>query len=272
MIVRTVTLTSATGASVTLGRVAFAAGSAYGYTLDRADLSPAPREPRKQALPLVGGGVVTPGRRGIRTVELDGQVIGRTPAEANALARQLVALVGDEGDDGYTTVTYTPEGTTVALTGTLDGPVDLDHRGGSTIAYRLRLVCPDPLAYAVTGRTVTASAAPGTAFTANGNAEVWPRIEVVATGTVTGLRVGNTATGRFVQLDGLTLTTGQAVVIDTRPGYEAVTVNGVNGMGKRNANSRWPSFVPGANRLYATVLGGGGTVAVTATFRDGWAS
>jgi hypothetical protein len=272
MIVSSVTLTTGTR-TVTLGQLSFTDGNAHGYTLERADFSPAPRRPRRQELPLVGGGVVTPGRPGIRMVELEGSVIGRSPSEANALAASLAACVADQGDTGFTSITYAPQGAARTLTGTLDGEIKLEAtRNPCVVGYSLAFACPDPVAYSTASREIVASAAPGTGFTMPGDATVWPDLTIVATGSVTSFRVGNSVTGQFVQLDGLTLTTGKTVTVTTRPGYEAVLVDGVNGMGKRNANSRWFNFVPGTNRLYVTVLGGTGSLVSTATFRDGWAS
>lgn len=271
MNVQTVTLTNAVGASVTLGAVSYTSGHAVGYTLTKADLSPAPRAPRQQALPLVGGGVVTPGRPGIRVVTLEGQVLARTRTEANELRAALAAVVADQGDAGYVTIGYTPQATALTLTGTLDGTAEFDTGRGTTVGYRLRFVCPDPLAYSATVRTVTAAGSPGTSFTVLGDASSWPIITAtVASGTVTAITIGNSTTGLSVQLTGLSLTTGKAITIVTRPGYEQVTVDGANGMGKRAANSRWVSFVPGVNKFYATVTGG--TATVTATWQDGWAS
>jgi hypothetical protein len=272
MIISTVTLTTGS-LTVTLGEVTYTAGNAHGYTLDKSDLSPAPRQVRQQALPLVGGGVVTPGRPGIRVVELEGLVLGRTPAEANELAAALAACVADQGDAGYTVISYTPRDVELELTATLDGQVRFDGgKNSCAIRYQMRLVCPDPLAYSATIRDVTATTTPGTSFSVLGDATVWPDVQIVATGSATSVRVGNSTSGQFIQLDDLTLTAGNTVTIRTRPGYEQVLVNGTNGMAKRNAASRWFNFAPGENKFFATVLGGGGTVEVTATWRDGWAS
>lgn len=270
MILTEVTLTTTAGATVTLGAPALIGGHAVGYTLDKADVSPAPRAPRQQTLPLVGGGVVTPGRPGIRTIEVEGLVIGRTASETNGLARALVEVLADEGDMGFTAIAFEREGTEVQLLGTLDGRVDLEERGGTLIRYRARLVCPDPTAYALDSRSVAAAASPGTDFDVYGDVPAWPTFTLTASGAVTSLRIGNTTTGRFVQLDGLDLDTGDEVVITTRPGYEAITINDANGMAYRASTSRWVRFVPGANRLYVTVLGGAGTLTAAATWADGW--
>lgn len=272
MSTQTVTLTDYTGRTVTLGSVTYTGGHAHGYTLDSADLSPAPRAPRQQALPLVGGGVVTPGRPGIRVVELAGTIVGRTATEANQLQAALAAIVADQGDSGFTSIRYTPDATLLELSGTLDGTARFEaQKGANLVRYSLRFVCPDPLAYSTTTRSVTAAGSPGTTFTVLGDANVWPTLTaVVASGTVTAITIGNSATGLSVQLTGLSLTTGKTITITTRPGYEAITVDGANGMSKRGTNSRWIYFRPGTNGFYATVTGG--TATVTAAFRDGWAS
>jgi hypothetical protein len=273
MNVRELTLSTATTA-VLLGDISTTSeGHAIGYTIDKLNMSPAPRNPRKQETPLAGGGIVTPGRRGIRLVEVEGRIVAPTAQEVNELRRGLVDVCNDFGDDAYITVAFTPEDDELELTGTLDGQLDFETVHATTDRYRFTLACPDPLAYSTTVKTGTATASPGTTLTVDGDSEVWPEFTGTFSGQVDALRIGNSTTGRFIRLEDLESTDGQELRIVTRPGYEEVTLDGVSIMDKRDLSlSRWVSFVPGANGFYRTIGTGGGTITVTATWRDGWAA
>ena len=268
MNLRTVTLTVPNSTPVVLGAVDYS--TSEGFTLERSAIYTPPRRLGTSDLPLVQGGVVVPGRYELRTVELAGTIVAPTAAAAHVLYRALVETVRDRGNTA-TTITFDPEGDgDRELEGFLDGEVEASPAGGPYLAYRLRLVCPDPVAYATTINTETAGNAPGTAMTNAGNALVYPTITATLSGTVTSLRVGSTTAGAYVQLDDLAA--GTTLVIETAPGFETVTLDGSPILNKVAVASRFWGIEPGVNELYRTVLLGGGSATVSVSWRDGWVS
>jgi hypothetical protein len=268
MNLRTVTLTAPNATPVVLGVVDYATNQ--GFTLERSSIYSPPRRLGVADLPLVAGGIVVPGRYEPRSIELAGTIVAPTAEAAHVLYRALVAVVRDRGNTP-TTITFDPEGDgDRELDGFLDGEVEASPAGGPYLAYRLRLVCPDPVAYGTTIYTETAGNSPGATMTNAGNAEVYPTITAALSGTVTSLRIGNTTAGAYVQLDDLAA--GTTLVIETQPGLETVTLDGTPILGKVAVASRFWALEPGANAVYRTVLAGGGSAAVSVSWRDGWVS
>ncbi|MFI6685376.1 phage distal tail protein [Streptomyces sp. NPDC050485] len=78
--------------------------------------------------------------------------------------------------------------------------------------------------------------------------EAWP--VWTAYGPLTSLALENVTTGqRFRLRDNVTVPTGKALVIDTRPGIKTVELDGVNAWPQMNADSAlWP-LRPGRNQL-----------------------
>lgn len=270
MIVSSVTITAPTGDSVTLGQLTTGTGgNLYGYTLSTFTADPAPVATAQTTLPLVSGGVVVPGRYGLRRVAVEGFIVARTATEANTLRRQLVAVLRDHED--ALTVRWNVEGTDRSLSASIDGAVTFEQAGGFALRFTAQLVSADPAAYATAETTATAAAA-GTVLTNPGDAYVWPDMAVVFSGACSSLRIGNSTTGHYIQLDGLGATTGQTLEITTRPGYEIVELNGVPVLSKLTAASRFWSLKPGANTVYVTNLSGGSALTVAVTWRAGWVS
>lgn len=273
MMLDTITIRPPSFADVVLGVLATdTAGLPYGYTLDAGSrISPGPLRVWREELEFSTGGLVVPGRRGPRTVELNGRVIGRDDDETNELARLLAEACSDHGP-ALVELAYTVEGVARVLEGTVDGELTFARDGG-WLTYQVAFVCPDPVAHAETVTTVTLSGAPGATCSNTGNAEVWPLYEVTVTsGAPTGIKVGCTTTGRYVELAGLTTTTGDVLTIDTTPGSQRVELNGVSARSKMTALSRMHSLPAGDSQAYVTVTAGTGAVSATVEFRSGWVS
>lgn len=264
----TVTLSVAGVSPIVLGVVDRTGGSASGFTLESARINPADRMLYSENLPLVPGGVVTPGRMGSRTVELAGTVVAGTSAGARSLLQQLVAVVTDRAASEIT-VEYDNGQGTVALTGYLDGTVETEAIGGPFLSYALRILCADPVAKTPFEYSGGFGSYPGATIENNGNAETWPRIEVAVGAGVTGVRIGNSTRGWYLDFDDITSGT---LSVDLTPGYESAELNGTSCIGKLSYASRFFPIAPGDNGIYVTVTSGAGSVSGTIYWRYGWAA
>ena len=263
-----VTLSAPDQPSITLGTLTRAAGAVEGFTLETAAISPAERSLFTENLPLVPGGVVTPGRLSTRSIDLAGTIVAATAADARAAAQSLVSLTADRGDQ-FVTVYYNNGGDAdVFLEGLLDGAVQLSAVGGPMLSYALRLTCPDPVAKNVTASTQSLAAHPGAACVNAGNADVWPTFTVNVPSTATGIRVGNSTTGLSLTLNGLS--GGGELVLSSDPGYETALLDGVSVIGNLSYASRFFPFEPGSNSAYLTVVSGTGSATGIASWRSGW--
>lgn len=249
---------------------------AHGIALVRAEIGVPGRHLTLEDRQAARGAIRLPGRTKERAVELRAVLLGRDRTEANELRRQLLAVVRDHGDDPLL-CRFTPESTLVELTVDADeDPVELEQLGAWAYEATIRLVAADPVMYEV-APTVGVLTAPATPVevTNAGDTDVWPTLTVQgpASGTSTKVRVTNQTTGRFVEVDGITLTAGQELVFDFTPGAEQITIGGVSQLGKRAAGSRlsWP-LVPGANDVQFTQTGGSGAQTGAVEFRSGWVS
>lgn len=260
MNLKTVRLIGPTGETLTLG-VLDAPG--VGFTLEQTRFNAAERAQFASNLPLVSGGIVAPGRLSFRSLRISGLLVAPTDLEVAGLARQLTFLLRDAGTDPVL-VQYTPELDELELAGFLTGTVRFDPvERGPWMRYDFELECPDPVALGeAQEEDITET------LTNAGTAPTWPTITVALSGTVTSLRVGSTTTGDFVQLDGLT--SPDEVVIRSRPGFEAVEVDGVAALDTLNFASTFFPLLPGGNDLFVTVLAGGGNATAQVEWRDGY--
>lgn len=86
----------------------------------------------------------------------------------------------------------------------------------------------------------------GPIITNPGDVDAWPVVTTIGPGT--DLTVRNETTGLSWTMYG-TMTAGQTLVVDTRPGHKTARLNGTNVFGKLSADSvLWP-LVPGDNRV-----------------------
>jgi hypothetical protein len=267
MNLRQITLVPPGAPSITLGSVTYTGGAPVGYTLEDLRLDPADRTLSVVPLPLVAGGLVAPGRLSFRVIEAEGMIVGANAAAVRTLRRTLVAALADR-DASPVTVRWDPGVGVVETYGFLDGAVEVTATGSHFVRYSFRLVCPDPVAYSTTVATTPLAAFPGTVVQNSGSAEVWPELTISTSGTVTSLRVGNSSTQRYLQLDNLTGT--GAITVVTAPGYETVVRGGVPLLQTVNIASKFFGLAPGANALYVTVLSGGGSASGSAVWRAGW--
>jgi phage-related protein len=265
MNLRTITLIGPSGASVTLGALTYANG-ASGYTLERADLSPAERRLTTAPLPLVTGEVVSAGRHGARRVSLGGTVVGTDRSAVQVLRAKLVGIVADQGSSPVV-VRYRSAGEDMELAGYLDGTVSFGSTGGAFVTFDLELLCPDPVARSVEPEELTLTSGTTRSASNRGNYTTQPLIELTPSGTVTRIRVRNSVTGEQLDVAGLTSGT---IEIDCRPGLETIRQNGVQILAGLTDTSRFLSLVPGVNRLLVTVVTGTGTLTGTLTYRHGW--
>lgn len=267
MNLRQITLVPPGAPSITLGTVTYTGGTPSGYTLEDLRLDPADRTLSVVSLPLVAGGVVAPGRLSFRVIEAEGMIVGADAAAVRNLRRTLVAALADR-DLTPVAVRWDPGVGVVEAHGYLDGAVEVTATGSHFVRYSFRLVCPDPVAYSTSVTNSLLAAFPGTAVVNEGSAEVWPEFTLSASDTVTSMRVGNSSTQQYLQLDGLT-GTGEITVV-TAPGYETVVRGGVPILQTVNVASKFFGLAPGANALYVTVLAGGGSASGSAVWRAGW--
>ncbi len=92
----------------------------------------------------------------------------------------------------------------------------------------------------------------GATVTADSDVEVWPKWTV--TGPGSSLVIRNNTTGREFLWSG-TLTTGQSLIVDTRPGIGTVLrETGLNMFSYLTAWDLWP-FIPGINDIDVTMSG-----------------
>lgn len=166
--------------------------------------------------------------------------------------------------------------------------------GASIIPYQLQLRFADPRWYSVTGKgATTGSPTAGGGFpfplvfplqfggftggtltaTNDGNAPTWPRYSI--TGPGNGPVIRNLATGQALYFDGLSLQTGQTLVIDANPGSQTATVSGVNVLSAlRFRDSSFFPIQPGGQTLQFYFQGGGTTTdtTLTAEWQDAYVS
>ena len=109
------------------------------------------------------------------------------------------------------------------------------------------------------------------AVTNNGTANTWPVIRI--TGPCANVSVIHVASGRTLALPTLTLTAGQWVELDTRPGYRTVTrENGGNASAHLSPGSRIDQFYlpPGTSEMRWTAFDSTLTARMRVTWRDAY--
>lgn len=269
MLTTKVALVSPTGAQLTLGEPM----GVPGYTLETFRIDPAPMTLVKRDLPAVTGGVVLPGRRDVRTVDIAGVILARTMVEANAMRRAVSDMFSDHGKNPIR-ILFTPEAVELELRGFTDGAPQFSDIGGNFVRFEVSIVCPDPVAVSTTVQSVTVPVGGATVSAANfGNAEVWPTITVTTSGPLTGITISNAAAGgKSLVLTGLAVDAGQQIVITTAPGRESIKAAGVSVMDKRTNSSRFWSIKPGTNVLSASYTGSGSAPSINVEFQEGWVS
>lgn len=107
--------------------------------------------------------------------------------------------------------------------------------------------------------------------TNTGDADAWPVIRI--TGPCTNASIIHVASGRVLALPTLSLTAGQWVELDTRPGYRTVTrENGGNASTLLSPSSRIDLFSlpPGTSEMRWTAFDGTNTARLRLTWRDAY--
>lgn len=265
--------------TLALGTVTHSPEGSSGYTCEL-NTAAAPLVVYRADLKQSQGSVVVPGRRSARELVLRGQVVGTTRADLAARWSTLLRYLGDL-DGGLLGVRVTipaddlftlPQ--TRVMRGAIDGTIGTERVTPLAETFEVRIVCPDPVAYADTTNTATLTGPPGVSVTGAGDTPVAFEATIAgpSSGTVTGLRIGNTTTGDAVTVTGISLTAGGVVEFDSTPGRETLKVDNVSVAGKITAASRWPLVRPGTNQIFVEVTAGTGTPTGTIEWADGWVS
>ena len=202
MIVRQITATATT--AVVIGPAAYDInGDLDCFLLEEAEVNPAKLETTAVSLPQLHGGLVIPGRYGIREVSIRGTIHAPTHPGLLAKREELISVFSDHGENPIV-LTYN---TTTARTLSAflsSGPTFTEN--ATSIDFAIELVCPDPVSYGAVQVALSAGASPGQNMTNSGNAVVYPTITVTAdTTTVTAFRIGNSTQSRFIEISGITL-------------------------------------------------------------------
>jgi len=266
MTVRHVDLVGPDGFELSIGLLSVSGGSVAGFTLESLDLSPAPRPVDTKPLPLVQGALVTAGRLTARQVRVSGMVVAPTPVEVSLLRAALVRVLGDFGETP-TLLRWLYDGTTVEVSGFLDGQVRFSSTRSAYLRFDFLLTCPDPVAYEVDEQSEVVSSSGAVVLQNVGSSRVWPRFVLTLGAGVTGVTVANADSGESMVLSDLD---GSVLEIETRPGFESVLLDGVSAVGSLSDASQFVSLRPGGNTVSVSVSAGSGSVSGDVVWRSGW--
>jgi hypothetical protein len=278
MIYDACTLIGPTG-TLALGNVTHTTAGSSGYTVEL-NTTPGPLVVYRSELKQTTGGIVVPGKRGPREVTIRGQVLGINRHDLAGRWAALMAFLGDlDGELLGVSVEVPPADplfalpTTRTLYGAIDGGLEVERLTPLAESFELRLICPDPVAYGIT-EIETLTGTPGVTVTNAGDGQVGAVFVIAgpSSGTATAVRIGSTTTGKKVDVSGISLASGDELVLDTTPGRETLTVNDVSVAGTIDVASRWPLLLPGTNQVYVTRTGGSGDLTGTVEWRSGWVS
>lgn len=239
-------------------------------------------------IPEFDGAIAGDAYFGSRPITLSGKVAASSAAQRNATVVNMQrALRGLRGD---VTLQSQPQGLpAMQTTARLD---NVRFTGGYVKDFQIALICPDPRIYSQTLNTGAASgvaATPGASFslafpinfgggsgatvtvnvTNDGNFTTFPVITVHGPAVNPQIRNGNTGESLF--LDGLTLATGDYVVLD----FSARTVTdgtGANRYSKvRFPGSIWFTLDPGSSAIQLFTSGASAATELDIAWRDAWA-
>lgn len=243
-----------------------------GVLTDLAGLDGAPIRESGENLPEADGGVHGSFYRGRRPITLEGIIVASdTPAARNAKIDKLLRAADALRADA--TLRWTEDGTPERALWLRQNAEPKISGGPGPKRFQLGLVSADAYVRAWAESTVFDEAAPldipAASIVNLGNALAWPVLKL--TGAATGaITIKNETTGATLQFkSGFSITAGQYVTIDTRPGIRsALRDNGSNYYGLIDfAQSTWPSItaIAAGNRFTAS----GGT-RLDVTWRHAW--
>lgn len=268
MNVSTVTIVTPSATEIVLGTLTYPSGHGYGYTLDEAQLSPAPRDLTALNLPLVPGGLVTPGELSYREISLSGMVVADTAAAVRVLYGQLVAATSIDGA-GLLRVRYHNGTEDVEAYGVLSGSVEGSAAGGPYMNYSLTILCGDPVSYSMVPSIVVAASGAGAVTLPNaGSASVYPTLTI--TGSATSVTVAS-SNGQTLVLGwaGHYLPGSGTTIVVCKPGEEVVTVSGGVNYSVLAVGSALQMRIPPGGVSF-TVTASGGTASVSCAYREGY--
>jgi len=105
--------------------------------------------------------------------------------------------------------------------------------------------------------------------TNGGDVPAWPVVTV--TGPGTDVTVQNLTTGASWTVSGA-LAAGSKLIVDTRPSFKAVTVDGTNAFGRLTPTSQLWALAPGANRVQVSIALTSAASLAAFTWRNAWLS
>lgn len=216
-----------------------------------------------------------------RVLPFSGEIMGSSQADRKELEDDLRECLGlpatpsVDGEDGYYLVSYTDEDGVLKqlYARIIEGPKFdvLDNSDPSRRGFGFVMVAKDPRVYSPslqsasgdetfqgTSFQVIEGASPKvpfqlyeitapTATCVNGGRFGAPPV-ITVTGPTTSPKVTNVTTGKFIELDGLTLTASQSVTINV--GRKTITRNdGTNLSAYWGEGSRWWVLKPGSNAI-----------------------
>jgi hypothetical protein len=176
----------------------------------------------------------------------------------------------------------------VRLAGDVLPPIE---GNGANLNYQIMLRAADPVWYSQTEQTSATTGAPsssggipfpipfpipfgsgivgGSVSVVNGgNVETWPRIQLL--GPASSPAFTNSTTGETITFEGLTITSAQTLVVETKKPRSA-KVSGTSVAGSiRWSDSRYPRLAVGTNVIQFTASGTTAGTQMTVFWRDGY--
>ncbi len=272
MILSQLTIVSPEGPSVTLGSwTTDSSGNAHGlYAITSIKMDPAPTVALVKKLPLFNGAVIASGLKDSRKVSITGTVFAGSQDEANTMLRNLQIACDTSLNNGLTALQFTPVSTLpqMQLLGivtqlTVDTPV------GSTCGFSINFEAGLPYPTSVVSSVVSSPTNANATVTVVGDDIVYPKVSLSVAAGLTSLNVqivGQLNT--TIHLTGLVINTTSTIVIDSTPGYESVTINGVGIRGVKTLASTWLSMYTGSNTVS---VGSVGTInSYSVTWNEAW--
>lgn len=262
--------------SVVVGRSISFAGGGYGYLLGSLRANPARLEGESRSMPRAWGGMGGSRSPGVRELTLTGKILARNFDEANRLWSRLLATC--YGHEEPVRLRVTRDGVPTQIECWLSGEPEVTPAGTlNDLNFNLHFVADDPRFYATSQSSATITTG-GVVCVNAGDAETFPAftVEGPSSGTITAFTVRNETTGEKMELSGISVGSGQTLIIVMKPGFERLQRGGASYFNNRSADSvfwglRGGQSGGGTNTVSYTATGATPT-SVTATWRSAWSS
>lgn len=231
------------------------------------------------------GGYIGAQFYGMRQITLVGRCFGRDVTE---LEDQRLEIQTALGNKAVTMQVVTNAGRTYQVNCNLiqfDMPI---QRAIVQAPFKIELLAPDPVIYdTTTGSALTATlsrvsgggytfpyeypvvwAAGSTPTNVNNSGTVAAYPVITIAGTATNPVITNNTTGKFFKLNGLTMSSTDILVIDTK--NRTVLLNGGSVFYKVSSDSSWLTLEPGDNLMSYTTDSSGDTAQAVLTWLAGY--